>query len=181
MIDNAKSLLASGRWATAQFKKALLEGKNLTTEALRTLDTLRHEEWKFFDEAVIAEATRRMVGVGDLVANGLVRPVPNALGKLVFGYLTDHISKKTAVLLSYVTQIAGTLLLIGAQTPAAVYTFAALFGFGMGGAVPLQASAPPVMLARPSMCRTPRAGRTSRRRSSRTQRKPTPLGAQSHL
>lgn len=61
-------------------------------------------------------------------------------GKFVFGYLTDHISKKTAVLLSYVTQIAGTLLLLAAHTPAVVYTFAALFGFGMGGAVPLQAS-----------------------------------------
>ena len=61
-------------------------------------------------------------------------------GKLVFGYLTDHIRKKTAVLLSYVTQIAGTLLLLGAHTPPAVYAFAALFGFGMGGAVPLQAS-----------------------------------------
>ncbi len=61
-------------------------------------------------------------------------------GKFVFGYLTDHISKKTAVVLSFVTQIAGTLLLLGAQAPAAVYTFAALFGFGMGGVVPLQAS-----------------------------------------
>jgi MFS family permease len=61
-------------------------------------------------------------------------------GKFVFGYLTDHLSKKAAALLSYATQIAGTLLLLGAQTPAVVYTFAGLFGFGMGGVVPLQAS-----------------------------------------
>jgi MFS family permease len=62
------------------------------------------------------------------------------VGKLVFGFLTDHISKKLAVLLSFLTQIAGTVLLLGAQTPASIYAFAALFGFGMGGAVPLQAS-----------------------------------------
>ncbi len=61
-------------------------------------------------------------------------------GKIVFGYLTDHVSKKAAVFLSFVVQIAGTLLLMTAQTPAVVYTFAALFGFGMGGVVPLQAS-----------------------------------------
>lgn len=86
MIESAKTLFAGGRWATQQFKKALAEGKNLSTQALRTLDTLRHEEWKFFDDALVAEATIRLVGVADLITAGLVRPVPNALGKLVFGY-----------------------------------------------------------------------------------------------
>ena len=62
------------------------------------------------------------------------------VGKVVFGYLTDHFSKKAAVFLSFAVQIAGTILLMAAQTPAVVYSFAALFGFGMGGVVPLQAS-----------------------------------------
>ncbi len=75
-----------GRWATAQLKAAMRAGRGLTTDALRTLDTLRHEEWKHFDDALLAEAAIRLVGVGDLVSRGLVRPVANALGKMVFGY-----------------------------------------------------------------------------------------------
>jgi MFS family permease len=62
------------------------------------------------------------------------------LGKLVFGYMADNFSKKSAVLFSFVTQIAGTVLLLFAQTHMIVYVFAGLFGFGMGGVVPLHAS-----------------------------------------
>jgi len=77
---------SGGRWATQQLKAAALTGKALSASCLRTLDTLRHEEWKFFDDALIAEAVIRLVGVADLIQAGLVRPVPNALGKSVFGY-----------------------------------------------------------------------------------------------
>jgi uncharacterized linocin/CFP29 family protein len=77
---------SSGRWATAQLKKAFNEGRALSASALRTLDTLRHEEWKVFDDALVQEATIRLVAVGDLIAGGLVRPVANSLGKMVFGY-----------------------------------------------------------------------------------------------
>ena len=76
----------SGRWATAAFKKAQMEGRALSAKVLRTLDTLRHEEWKFFDDALIEEALIRLVGVADLVGRGLVKPVPNSLGKMVFAY-----------------------------------------------------------------------------------------------
>lgn len=86
MISNGKELFATGRWATQQLKKAAMEGKALTAAALRTLDTLRHEEWKFFDDALIEEAKIRLVGVADLIGRGLVKNVPNALGKTVFGY-----------------------------------------------------------------------------------------------
>lgn len=87
-IVAAKALFGGqgGRWATTMLKKALLEGKQLSANALRTLDTLRHEEWKFFDDALVQEAVIRLVGVADLVAGGFVRPVSNALGKTVFGY-----------------------------------------------------------------------------------------------
>jgi uncharacterized linocin/CFP29 family protein len=86
-VSDARALFAGGgRWATQQLKKAALEGKALSAAALRTLDTLRHEEWKFFDDALIEEALIRLVGVADLIQGGLVRPVPNALGKMVFGY-----------------------------------------------------------------------------------------------
>jgi hypothetical protein len=50
---------SGGRWATQMLKKAALEGKALSGAALRTLDTLRHEEWKFFDDALVEEALIR--------------------------------------------------------------------------------------------------------------------------
>jgi uncharacterized linocin/CFP29 family protein len=90
-ISLAKGLFAgsAGRWATAQLKKAFNEGRALTSQALRTLDTLNHEEWKVFDKAVIQESTIRLVGVADLIASGLVKPIPNSLGKMVFGWETE--------------------------------------------------------------------------------------------
>ncbi|MFQ5457113.1 MAG: MFS transporter [Myxococcota bacterium] len=70
------------------------------------------------------------------------------VGKIVFGYLADHVSLKGAVVISFAVQIAGTLLLLGAQTLPVVYTFSGLFGFGMGGVVPLQANATAVIFGR---------------------------------
>ncbi len=75
-----------GRWATEQMLKALNEGRDMTTQELRTADTLRHEEWKFFDQALVQAALIRLVGVADLINMGLTRPVPNALGKMVLAY-----------------------------------------------------------------------------------------------
>lgn len=87
-VETGASLFnrSGGTWATRQLKAAALAGGKLTAEALRTLDTLRHEEWKFFDDVLINEALIRLVGVADLINAGLTRPVPNALGKTVFGY-----------------------------------------------------------------------------------------------
>lgn len=87
-VAEAKQLFsgATGRWATQQLKAAALAGQALTCAALRTADTLRHEEWKFFDDVLVKAAVIRLVGVADLLNAGLVRPVSNALGKTVFGY-----------------------------------------------------------------------------------------------
>lgn len=76
----------SGKWATGRLKALALAGQQFTSDALRTLDTLRHEEWKYFDDALVEEALIRLTGVADLEARGLVKPVPNALGKMVFAY-----------------------------------------------------------------------------------------------
>lgn len=76
----------TGRWATSMLKAAALEGKALSASVLRTLDTLRHEEWKYFDDALLMEAVIRLTGVSDLIAAGNVINVPNALGKTVLGY-----------------------------------------------------------------------------------------------
>ncbi len=75
-----------GRWAGEQFLKALQEGKGLSPAALRTLDTLRKDEWIHLDEALIQEGTIRLQGVADLLGAGLTLPVGNAMGKTVFQY-----------------------------------------------------------------------------------------------
>jgi uncharacterized linocin/CFP29 family protein len=87
-VSSQKSLFggASGRWATTQLKAARARGEALTAAVLRTADTLRHDEWKFFDQVIMEEALTRLVGVSDLIAAGLVKNVPNALGKMMFGY-----------------------------------------------------------------------------------------------
>jgi hypothetical protein len=38
-------------------EEGFLEGRALSASALRTLDTLRHEEWKYFDDALVEEAS----------------------------------------------------------------------------------------------------------------------------
>jgi len=87
-VSAASSLFSgsTGRWATSMLKAAALKGEALTAAALRTADTLRHDEWKFFDDVLVKAAVIRLIGVGDLLGAGLVRNVPNALGKTVFGY-----------------------------------------------------------------------------------------------
>ena len=99
MVVAARTLFEGGRWATQQLKAAALEGRALTASALRTLDTLRHEEWKHFDDALVEEGAIRLVGVGDLIAAGHVVNVPNALGKTVFGYeaVTDMSVAQTSL------------------------------------------------------------------------------------
>lgn len=79
-------LFATGAWATRRLKKAILEGKALSAAALRTLDTLRKDEWKAFDDVLLKEGVIRLAGVADLIGSGLVKTVPNALGKMVYQY-----------------------------------------------------------------------------------------------
>jgi uncharacterized linocin/CFP29 family protein len=85
---------SSGRWAGEQFLKALQEGKELSASALRTLDTLRHEEWIFFDEALVEAATIRLKGVAALIAAGLTVNIPGSLGRTMYQY--DKVSDMQA-------------------------------------------------------------------------------------
>lgn len=75
-----------GRWAGEQFNRAMQEGRQLSAQDLRTLDTLRKDEWIAFDEALIEETTIRLRGIADLQSAGLTVPVGNAMGKTVFEY-----------------------------------------------------------------------------------------------
>lgn len=76
----------SGRWAAERMLRAAQEGRPLNSQVLRTADALRHEEWKFFDQELVAEAMIQLHGVSDLISLGLTRTVPNSLGKSVFAY-----------------------------------------------------------------------------------------------
>lgn len=87
-VDTVERLFTGpgGKWAAEQFKAAVRNNQPLTPALLRTNDTLRHDEWRYFDEVLIAEAQIRLVGVADLISRGLVRNVPNAMGKTVYNY-----------------------------------------------------------------------------------------------
>lgn len=83
-VGGGRQLLATGRWASERLIKALNEGRPITTAELRTLDTLRKDEWIHYDETLVREGTIRLRAVADLYAAGLTISVPNAMGKMVF-------------------------------------------------------------------------------------------------
>jgi MFS family permease len=63
------------------------------------------------------------------------------LGKIVFGWLFDRFDARIAVWFSFGMQLAGLLLLMRAHDYAGLVLAALVFGFGMGGVIPLHASA----------------------------------------
>lgn len=71
-----------------------VNGKNYRVNAA----TLLKDEWKQYDDVVLRVAQERLVGVGDLLARGLVYNVPNALGTTVFEY--EHVSDVEAAQMS---------------------------------------------------------------------------------
>jgi len=75
---------SAGRWATERLLDSIRRGQGITPDALRTLDTLHREEWTYFDQVVVEEGVIRLRGVADLIAAGLVRNVPNSMGKTIY-------------------------------------------------------------------------------------------------
>ncbi len=74
----------SGRWAGERLLRALQEGRPIAPSELRTNDTLRKDEWKAYDTALVEEGVIRLRAVADLIAAGLTIPVTNAMGKTLF-------------------------------------------------------------------------------------------------
>ncbi len=74
---------STGTWAGQRFLQYLAEHGTIAPAALRTADTLRKDEWKSFDEALVEEGVIRLRAVADLMNAGLVSTVPNGLGKTV--------------------------------------------------------------------------------------------------
>jgi len=54
-------------------------------------------------------------------------------GRLVMGWLADHLPKKYVMLLIYVLVAGGISLLFFAAVPGVIYLFAVVFGIGLGG------------------------------------------------
>lgn len=61
-----------------------------------------------------------------------------AIGKPLFGMLTDRVDKRAAMWAAALLQLIGVELLLHAHGYAALLCAGAVFGFGMGGVVPLQ-------------------------------------------
>ena len=51
--------------------------------------TLRKDEWKYYDDAVLKSALTRLRGISDLQARGLTLNIPNGMGKTVLEYETQ--------------------------------------------------------------------------------------------
>lgn len=84
-VDSGQGFLSgsSGTWAGQRFLEHMQRTGRIEPAALRTLDTLRKDEWKSFDEALVEEGVIRLRGVADLVGAGLVSTIANGLGKTV--------------------------------------------------------------------------------------------------
>ena len=87
-LDGGKTFWSgsSGRWAGDQMLRALANGEEISPRHLRTLGTLRKDEWVAFDTALIEAATVRLRGVADLINQGLTMQIANSMGKTVLEY-----------------------------------------------------------------------------------------------
>jgi uncharacterized linocin/CFP29 family protein len=78
----------SGRWAAEQMLEALANDEDLSPALLRTNATLRTDDWKAFDTAVVEAGVTRIRAVADLIDAGLTTPLANAMGTTVLEYQT---------------------------------------------------------------------------------------------
>lgn len=77
---------AGGALAASGSVAARLLNSGMRTNALRTLATLRKEEWIELDNAIIEAAKPRLTGVADLERLGLTFNMKNGLGSTVLEY-----------------------------------------------------------------------------------------------
>lgn len=88
---------------------------------------------------IVAYATDR--GISEFVAASLLGVVGTsaAAGRLTWGMVSDRAGARKTVFICIVTQTVLIFALGFTETPAALYAFAAAFGFGYGGVLPLYA------------------------------------------
>lgn len=73
---------------------------NFDVNCLRTNDTLRKDEWKLYDTAIVQIAKSRLIGVNDLMSRGLSFKLNNALGTTRIEWETDTDLTPAAVSMS---------------------------------------------------------------------------------
>ena len=69
--------------------------------------------------------------------------VSSLVGRLLMGWLADHLAKKYVMIIIYLLVAGGFSLLFFAKTPGVIYLFAVVFGIGLGGdymIIPLMAA-----------------------------------------
>jgi len=62
------------------------------------------------------------------------------IGKVIYGWITDKYNAKRAIWLAIIFQFTGQLMLLSADTYTSLLIGSAVFGFGMGGIVPIHGS-----------------------------------------
>jgi uncharacterized linocin/CFP29 family protein len=80
IINDAVTHSANSVRASGNIAQRLLQ-TGFDVNALRTNATLRKDEWKEYDTAVVDVARARLIGVNDLLSRGLRYRLRNALGK----------------------------------------------------------------------------------------------------
>ena len=73
------NIMNAGGFTSAQ----RLLASNMNVNALRTNATLRKDEWKKLDEAIVAIARDRLTGYSDLLSRGLTYTIANGLGTTI--------------------------------------------------------------------------------------------------
>jgi len=82
-VDTILPGKAAGQMVAQGSVAQRLLASRFNINGLRTLDTLRKEEWKQFDDVVIDVARKRLVAVGDLMSAGLTQGINNPLGTTI--------------------------------------------------------------------------------------------------
>ena len=82
----------------------------------------------FTDAGISTEMAAFSLGLATLIS---------IIGRLVFGWLGDFVTKRYLFMVTYSIEAAGVLVLMNARGTTSLYLFAVLFGIGFGGTVPL--------------------------------------------
>jgi hypothetical protein len=121
--DVANQLMANGRLDIAGMRPFIGEdGKtyisvfkggdpkimsNYTTIPLQVNGTLRRDEWKVLDDAVMRVARERLVGINDLISRGLTYNLTNAMGTTVLEWHDVSDSMEAVMTMDGVTRGKG--------------------------------------------------------------------------
>src|SRR6185295_132796 len=86
-----------------------------------------NQHLKLFLSADLHFTDRQAANVASLVL------LASLAGRLIMGWLADHLPKKYVMLLIYLLVAGGISLLFFATVPGVIYLFSIVFGIGLGG------------------------------------------------